>query len=154
MSVVVALVLGAVALGSGATLYAQGAFAAKPVLDTGETMDYFFEHPFEELQTAIATEPADRRAWRGLYKPTMQLAEGTNLLFIRNSEDYESTEDWKKLTVANRDAAMALGEQVKAKDYAAARTAYEGLVASCNACHEKFNEDAPVFEAWPEPEAR
>lgn len=118
-----------------------------PVLNAYNLMSTFFDEPFVALEDALAEEPADRRGWRTIRDSAYALAEASNLLFSRNDMDYMGTEEWNKLSVEGRKAAVALGDISREQDYAKAREAFVMLVQSCNKCHETFEPDiAPIFE--------
>ncbi len=121
--------------------------APVPVLNTYQTMEAFFEPPFLILEETLAEEPADRRGWRDIRNSAYALAEATNLLFSRNDMDYMGTEEWNKLSVEGRQAAVKLGDAAREQDFAKTKEAWKVMVQSCNKCHETFEPDlAPVFD--------
>ncbi len=124
------------------------------LLDCYEMMDLMMDPVYENLKNAVAVEPAGRKEWRAIYVPTYQIGEQANLLFSRKDEDYMLTDDWKKQAVELRESAYALGEAVKARDYAAVKAKYTALIDSCNKCHTVLNlEDAPKVEYVDPPKA-
>jgi len=118
-----------------------------PVLSGYNLMATFFHDPYEALEETLAEEPADRRAWRSIRDNAYALAEASNLLFSRNDMEYMGKEEWNKLSVEGRQAAVALGDSTREQDYAKSRAAFVALVESCNKCHEAFEPDiAPIFD--------
>jgi uncharacterized membrane protein len=127
-----------------------------PLVATDELMEVLFEPLIEDLRAALVEEPKGRRALKAVYNPASAIAESHNLLFSRDDEDYMATPEWDALTVAGRDASMALGDAVMAQDYPGARAAFVALVKSCNACHDEFDgsiEDIDDVIPDPEPAA-
>jgi hypothetical protein len=119
---------------------------AVPVVDTHELMELLFEHGIEDLKAAVAEEPTGRKGWSTIYKSANSMAEVTNLLYIRSDEDYTSSEDWKNLTTASREAGVEVAAAAAKQDFALVTTKYNAFVKSCNACHEKFVDDPPIIE--------
>lgn len=147
--VVTAVLVAAVVLAGSTVIEAQDAPAPEPkaVVESYELMELLFEHPYKEIKETSATEPADRKGWKSMYDNANRLAEVSNLLFFRDTEDYEKTPEWKTMTVDTRDAALAIIEAVKAKDIAAVQGKVEALRVSCNACHKHFlGDDGPIIE--------
>ena len=117
-----------------------------PVLTTFSLMDYLFDPPFEVLESALESEPEDRRGWRDIRQSSETLAEVTNLLLIRDDLDYTGSDEWKSMTADMRKAAEGVAEASKTQDYAEAMTSFTALVQSCNACHAHFEPNtAPLF---------
>ncbi len=129
------------------TIYAQEAAGPKQVVDTYELMEILFEDPYELMKMALAEEPADRKAWKVVFDNANRLAEASNLLFFRETSDYEAEAEYKAMAAASRDTAIAIKDAVKAQDYAMAKEKFNAMRESCNACHVKYEEDvAPVLE--------
>lgn len=99
-------------------------------------MEYVFEPSYKRLKVSMASEPADRNAWKDIKGDSLTLAEATNLLFDRLPEDRHA--DWKLLAVSTREKGFELYQAARARDYAAATAAYRGMIKNCNACHEVF----------------
>jgi hypothetical protein len=111
--------------------------AAKPVeSDMHEFMEYAFEPTYRRLKPVIATAPTDNKAWKAIKADSLILAEGGNLLLIRQPE--KDAADWARHSTQVRDTGGQLYEAAKAKDYAAARKHYEAMIQNCNACHKQF----------------
>ncbi|REJ93934.1 MAG: hypothetical protein DWQ34_01435 [Planctomycetota bacterium] len=111
--------------------------AAEPVeSDMHEFMEYVFQPTFKRLKPAMAEEPVDNQAWKAIKADALILAEGGNLLLMRQPE--EDAADWTEHSVQVRQYGGELYRAAKAKDYAKARGHYESMVKNCNACHEQF----------------
>lgn len=111
--------------------------AAEPVeSDMHEFMEYVFQPTFKRLKPVMAAAPADNTGWKAIKADALILAEGGNLLLIRQRKD--GVEDWVKHSVQVRDFGGQLYRAAKAKDYANARKQYESMVQNCNACHQQF----------------
>jgi hypothetical protein len=111
--------------------------AAKPVeSDMHEFMEYAFSPTFKRLKPAMAAAPTDNKGWKAIKADSLMLAEGGNLLLIRQPE--KDAADWVKHSVQVRDLGGQLYEAAKAKDFAAARKHYEAMIENCNACHKQF----------------
>lgn len=113
------------------------ASGAKPVEDSmHEFMEYVFQPNYKRLKVIMAAEPADNAGWKAIKGDALSLAEACNLLLIRVPED--DGDDWKRLSVAARDAGGAFYQAARAKDYKAAFAAYATMLTKCNACHDQF----------------
>lgn len=111
--------------------------AAQPVeSDMHEFMEYAFQPAFKRLKPVMASAPADNAGWKAVKADALVLAEGGNLLLIRQPKD--DAADWVSHSVKTRDFGGQLYRAAKAKDYASARKHYEAMVQSCNACHQQF----------------
>jgi len=111
--------------------------AAEPVEpDMHEFMEYVFQPTFKRLKPVMAAAPADNQAWKAIKADSLILAEGGNLLLIRQPKD--DAADWIKHSVQVRDFGGQLYRAAKAKDYTLARKHYESMVKNCNACHQQF----------------
>ena len=104
--------------------------------DLHEFMEYVFQPTFNRLKPVMATAPADNQGWKAIKADSLILAEGGNLLLIRQPE--EDAADWAKHSVQVRDLGGQLYRAAKAKDYANARKHYEAMVRNCNACDQQF----------------
>lgn len=111
--------------------------AAQPVEpDMHEFMEYVFQPTFKRLKPVMAAAPADNAGWKAIKADALILAEGGNLLLIRQPK--EDAADWVKHSVQVRDFGGQLYRAAKAKDYTTARKHYESMVQNCNACHNQF----------------
>jgi hypothetical protein len=101
-------------------------------------MEALFQGPYRRLKTAMAAEPKDNAGWKVIRSESLILAEGSNGLLQRKPE--KDVDDWNKFSTASRDSAAAVYKAAKAKDFPAAKKAYEAMIGQCNACHKKFDE--------------
>jgi hypothetical protein len=124
----------------------------EPVVDNGEFMDLFLKSTYTELQQAMASPPADRKAWATIYQKAIRLAEMQNLLFFRDRDEVKDPQ-WAEHTAAGRRAAADVANaalfgprNVAKADFATVRQKHLALVDACNACHKTFARDAPTIE--------
>ena len=111
----------------------------KPVdVNMHDFMEGVFQAPYRRLKVAMAMEPKDNAAWKGLRSDALILAEGGNLMLFRKPE--KEIEAWVKYSVDSRDAGAELVLAAKKKDFATATDAYKRMLGHCNACHKQFNE--------------
>ena len=106
-------------------------------------MEGVFQAPYRRLKTAMAAEPKDAAAWKAVRSDALILAEGGNLLLLRKPA--KDAEEWVKYSAASRDAGAELVKAAKAKDYPAAKKAYESMLTHCNACHKKFEDGKHIL---------
>ena len=110
---------------------------AEPVeSDMHEFMEYVFQPTFKRLKPLMDQTEPDNPAWKSIKADSLILAEGGNLLLIRQPED--DAGDWVKHSVQVREFGGHLYRAAKAKDYPMARKNYESMVENCNACHHQF----------------
>lgn len=110
------------------------AVAVEP--DMHEFMEYVFQPTFLRLHAQMAAEPADNKGWKAIKSDALILAEGGNLLLIRDAGSDQA--DWDRHSIHVRDLGGELYRAAKAKDYKTARGHYEKMVTNCNACHDQF----------------
>ncbi|HAV33346.1 MAG: hypothetical protein ACK5TG_19100 [Planctomyces sp.] len=109
----------------------------KPVEDSmHEFMEYVFQPTYLRLKANMAAAPTDNKGWKAIKADSLVLAESCNLLFSRAPEG--SAADWIAHAKASREKGAALYAAGKAKDFAAAGTAWKSMLESCNACHRQF----------------
>ena len=101
-------------------------------------MEGVFQGPYKRLKTAMAAEPKDNAGWKVIRSEALILAEGGNLLHARKPE--KDVDQWIKFSTGTRDTGADLFKAAKAKDYTAAKKAYEAMIGQCNACHKLFDE--------------
>ncbi|MBD3674996.1 MAG: hypothetical protein HUJ26_15875 [Planctomycetaceae bacterium] len=104
--------------------------------DMHEFMEYVFQPTFKQLKPAMATEPTDNQGWKTIKANSLVLAEGGNLLLIRQPK--EGATDWSKHSDQVRGFGGKLYRAAKSKDFKMARKHYESMIRNCNACHEQF----------------
>ncbi len=109
----------------------------KPVEpDMHEFMEYAFEPGYKRLKAAMAAEPADKGAWKGIKGDSLTLAEAANLLIMRAPD--KDSKEWTEMSIAVREAGGSLYQAAKKKDYKDARQHFETMLKKCNACHDHF----------------
>ncbi|MFM7036279.1 MAG: hypothetical protein ACKO2L_01020 [Planctomycetaceae bacterium] len=109
-----------------------------------EFMEYVFQPAYLRLKQSMATAPADNKGWKAIKSDSLILAESCNLLFDRAPD--EKAADWKAHAVAAREKGGQLYSAAKAKDFAAAGTAWKTMLESCNACHRQFENGKHILQ--------
>jgi predicted nucleic acid-binding Zn ribbon protein len=125
-----------------------GLGTGQQVLENAELMEQLFGPSYADLTRAVTNKPADRKAWRTILDPARRLAELTNLLYTRRGKDYMAKPEWAAAADASRKALLAIGDAVKQLNYDVTRKRYEAAVETCNACHKKFEKEAPVVKPY------
>jgi cytochrome c556 len=129
--------------------------AAQPaaVLENVDLMDLMVKPAYDELQRAMATPPADRTAWAGLYQKAARLAEIENLLFFRTRAEEARKSEWASNAARARHAsadvaaAALLGlRSARSADFADVGARFPAVAASCTACHRAFSREAPIIK--------
>ncbi len=154
--IVVSLVVAIAFVAAGSLLgrvhfaYADTAAVAaqmKPVLNTYNLMEQFFDAPHTELIEGLESEPETGRAWRGLRNNAEVLAEASNLTLIRELKDESKRAEWTRIALEQRDEAEKLAGLLDERDYPGAKAQFRVLVQSCNQCHNLYPDVAPQL-AW------
>lgn len=109
-----------------------------------DLMEYVFQPAYKRLRTGMATEPADRKAWRGVTADILTLAESNNLLLHRKPEN--DVTDWLQFSAAARSEGGKLYQAAKKAAYAEAKVHYAAMLIQCNACHKQFAEGKHQLE--------
>lgn len=104
--------------------------------DMHEFMEYVFQPTFKQLKPAMAAKPENNQGWKTIKAGSLILAEGGNLLLMRQPE--KDAADWTKHSVEVRDFGGKFYRAAQAKDFDAASANYKSMVQSCNACHHQF----------------
>ncbi|MFN8709630.1 MAG: hypothetical protein ACK526_01620 [Planctomyces sp.] len=116
-----------------------------PVEDSmHEFMEYVFQPTYKRLKVSMATAPADNAGWKNIKSDSLILAESCNLLYGRKPTEHG--EDWVKHATDSRTGGAALYKAARAKDFAAATTAWKGMLESCNACHRQFEDGKHILQ--------
>jgi len=111
--------------------------------DMHEFMEYVFQPPYKRLKAALASEPADKNAWKPIKSDSLILAESANLLLSRVPAD--DGQDWIAHAIAVRSAGSDLYQAAKKRDYAATRSSFGSMLTKCNACHEQFEDGKHIL---------
>ena len=93
--------------------------------DIHHFMEYVFEPNYKRLKAALATEPVDKQAWKGIKGDALTLAECANLLMMRVPEDGYM---WKNMSMGVRGQGSQLYQAARKSDYTSARKAYVGML--------------------------
>ena len=113
-------------------------FRPAPVVESmHQFMEYVFEPSYKQLKASLAAEPQEKADWKPVKGGSMVLAEGGNLLLLREPEEGD-LKTWQDLSVAVRADAGQLYAAARERDYTAARSAYLAMLKNCNACHREF----------------
>jgi hypothetical protein len=117
-----------------------------PVVDTHELMELFAEPLYDYLKQEVdKTGDRDKEAWSTLRDRGLQTAEFANLIALR--EQVDNRDQWIEQCAKVQQAGLKLAEVAKAQKAQEVRSAYLGIIASCNACHKGFDpEHAPQIE--------
>ena len=118
----------------------------QPVVNTHELMEIFNEDLHDTLKEKMAQEPKTAREWKLLKRQGYRAAEIANLVSMREAEGGDE-KLWQELSNEAQQAGINLAEAAKKKDWAATKTAYQGLIQNCNTCHQKTDPaHAPKIE--------
>lgn len=104
--------------------------------DMHEFMEYVFQPTFKQLKPVMAAKPENNQGWKAMKVGSLILAEGGNLLLLRQPE--KNAADWNKYSTEVRDFGGAFYRAAQAKDFDKASANYKSMVQSCNACHHQF----------------
>ncbi len=111
--------------------------AGQPVEpDMHEFMEYVFQPTYKRLKTVMAAEPSDNQAWKSIKADSLILAEGGNLLLIRQPE--KKAADWVNHAEQVRNSGGEFYRAAQAKDFKKAKQHYESMLKNCNSCHQQF----------------
>ena len=144
-----ALMIGLIAL-AAAFADGKGDFKASSdlphaVVDTHELMEIFNESLYKDLQEKMAKAPENAGDWKLLKRQGYRAAEVANLVAMRNPEG-KHAKLWRELTAQAQKAGVELADAAGKEDWAAAQTAYKGIITNCNACHQQVDPDhAPMI---------
>jgi hypothetical protein len=109
-----------------------------------EFMEYVFQPTYIRLKKSMAAAPEDNAGWKGIKSDSLILAESCNLLYGRKPAEHG--EDWVKHAAASKAGGAALYKAARAKDFAAASTAWKTMLESCNACHKQFENGKHILQ--------
>lgn len=104
--------------------------------DMHEFMEYVFQPTFKQLKPVMAEKPENNQGWKTMKVGSLILAEGGNLLLIRQPE--KDAADWTRHSTEVRDFGGKFYRAAQAKDFDKASANYKSMVQSCNACHQQF----------------
>jgi hypothetical protein len=110
-----------------------------PVLDVPGLMQLFNKPLYLGLKEKMGRQPANEQVWKDLEGRGLQAAEIANLVAIRKVEG--SNEPLLQGAAGLQHAGMALADAAKSQQWEATVQAYQGLVQSCNNCHQALAPD-------------
>jgi hypothetical protein len=117
------------------------------VTNTHELMEILYEPTFERLKKDMAAQPTERRGWSRIKHDAVGVAELANLAAIREVKDQAKQAKWLELARGSQQAGLDLAAAANAKDWTKTQSAYQAVVANCNACHQASgSEHAPEIE--------
>ena len=112
----------------------EEAFA--PVDNMHHFMEYICEPSYKGLKQVLATEPADRKAWKVFKNHALVLAETSALVADRGPEEGDKAKQWDAIALAvykhGKDLYKSSGKYEDAKKH------YGLMIDNCNKCHTVF----------------
>jgi len=101
-------------------------------------MEYICEPSYKGLKAALATEPANRKAWKPFKNHALVLAETAALVAARAPDDEAKAKEWKTIALSVHKHGAALYKS--AGQYEQAKKHYGLMIDQCNKCHTVFAE--------------
>lgn len=108
----------------------------EPIDNMHHFMEYICEPSYKGLKQVLATEPADRKAWKAFKNHALVLAESSALVAARGPEDEAKNKQWKAISLEVYQSGKSLYKSVG--NYAEAKKHYGTMLDSCNRCHTVF----------------
>lgn len=108
----------------------------EPIDNMHHFMEYICEPSYKGLKQVLATEPADRKAWKAFKNHALVLAESSALVAARGPEDEAENKQWKAISLEVYQSGKSLYKSVG--NYAEAKKHYGTMLDSCNRCHTVF----------------
>ena len=112
----------------------EEAFA--PIDNMHHFMEYICEPSYKGLKQVLATEPADRKAWKVFKNHALVLAETSALVAERGPEKEAEAKQWNTIALAvykhGKDLYKSSGKYDDAKKH------YGLMIDNCNKCHTVF----------------
>ena len=108
----------------------------EPIDNMHHFMEYICEPSYKGLKQVLATEPADRKAWKAFKNHALVLAESSALVAARGPEDEAENKQWKAISLEVYQSGKSLYKS--AGNYAEAKKHYGTMLDSCNRCHTVF----------------
>jgi len=116
-----------------------------PVLDVPSLMQLFNKPLYLGLKEKMAQQPANEEQWKDLMARGLQGAEIANLVALRKVEG--PREPLLRGAAGLQRASIAFADAAKSQQWDVTVQAYQGLVQSCNNCHQALAPDkAPQLE--------
>ena len=101
-----------------------------PVDNMHHFMEYVCEPSYKALKVIMATEPADRKAWKAFKNHALVLAETSALVAARAPEDADKAKQWKEISLGVYKSGSALYKS--AGKYKEAQKHYSAMIDQCN----------------------
>ncbi|MCP4096188.1 MAG: hypothetical protein GY748_08095 [Planctomycetaceae bacterium] len=108
----------------------------EPVDNMHHFMEYICEPSYKGLKQVLATEPADRKAWKAFKNHALVLAESSALVAARGPEDEAKNKQWKAISADVYQSGKSLYKS--AGNYSEAKKHYGTMLDACNRCHTVF----------------
>jgi hypothetical protein len=108
----------------------------EPIDNMHHFMEYICEPSYKGLKQVMATEPADRKAWKVFKNHALVLAETSALVATRGPEDELKNKEWIAISADVYRSGKSLYKS--SGNYAEAKKHYSTMLDSCNRCHTVF----------------
>ena len=99
-------------------------------------MEYICEPSYKGLKATLATEPANRKAWKPFKNHALVLAETATMVAARAPDDAAKAKEWKTIALAVHKTGTSLYKS--AGDFEQAQKHYGLMIDQCNKCHTVF----------------
>ena len=101
-------------------------------------MEYISQPSYRALKDGLATEPADRAAWRPLKSHALILAETSAIVSRRTPEKATDEEiaQWQQISLDVYNSGKELYQSLG--DYEKAKVNFDKMIDNCNHCHDVF----------------
>lgn len=109
-----------------------------PIEDMHHFMEYVCEPSYKGLKQVLATEPANRKAWKAFKNHALVLAETSALVAARGPDEPAKAKQWKEISREVYNSGSALYKS--AGKYEDAKKHYGLMIDQCNKCHTVFAE--------------
>lgn len=108
----------------------------EPIDNMHHFMEYICEPSYKGLKPLMATEPADRKAWKVFKNHALVLAETSALVANRGPKDEVKNQQWKAISAEVYRSGKSLYKS--SGNYVEAKKHYSTMLDSCNRCHTVF----------------
>lgn len=108
----------------------------EPIDNMHHFMEYICEPSYKGLRQVMATEPADRKAWKVFKNHALVLAETSALVANRGPKDEVKNQQWKAISAEVYRSGSSLYKS--SGNYVEALKHYSAMLDSCNRCHTVF----------------
>ena len=110
-----------------------------PIDDMHHFMEYISQPSYKALKAALAQEPTERSAWRGIKSHAMILAESSALVARRSPPGAtdEQVKQWQQISLDVHKAGQELYKS--AGKFDTAKQHFGTMIEHCNKCHQVFD---------------